>query len=186
MAKKKAAKRKLAKRKAAKTAKPIKGERCRAPGAKSISRANKRKRGPGKPKFEPTVADRQNVETLAGLGIRTDDIKYLVINPQTGKHIAQDTLLRHFSDELASGRPKAHAIIAQTLFNKAKGDGHQSVAAAIWFSKTQMGWREKVAVEVEAKSGVLVAPMSVSPEQWIAATAARAIGKLEPGAEEGS
>jgi len=180
--KKKAAKRKPAKRKAAKRKKTRKRP-------KSVSRAPKRK-GPrskgGKPMFVPTDDDRKRVETLAGLGIKIEDIRYMVENPRTGKPIDDDTLRRHFKAELSSGRPKAHAAISQSLFKKATGDGHQSVAAAIWWTKTQMGWREKVAVEVEAKSGVLVAPTSMSPEEWIAATAARAAGKKEPGTEESS
>jgi len=102
----------------------------------------KRKRGPGKPRFRPTVAERKQVETLAGLGIKRDDICLLVVNPTTGQPITAKTLSLHFEKELREGWVKADSMVAQSLFNKATGDGPASVTAAIWWTKARMGWSE--------------------------------------------
>ena len=146
-----------------------------------------KKKGPpskgGRPPFCPTPEQRRNVETLAGLGLRHQDIRLLVINPSTSKPIEEKTLRRRFAQELASGAPKAHAKVAQSLFQKAIGDGPQAVTAAIWFSKCRMGWREKQHVEVDVKSGVLVAPARMTPEEWIAQAQKANEGKVEPGTE---
>jgi len=142
----------------------------------------------GRPPFRPTDEQRRNVETLAGLGLRHQDIRLLVINPSTGKPIEEKTLRRRFAQELASGAPKANAKVAQSLFQKAIGNGPQAVTAAIWFSKCRMGWMEKQSVEVEVKAGVLVAPAGMSPEEWVAAVQADNKRAIEPGkkTEEGT
>jgi hypothetical protein len=177
MAKKKASKtaRKTAKRKSAK--------KQTAKHEPAVSRSHKSKGG--RPPFKPTDEQRTNVETLAGFGLKHDEIRQLVTNPTTGNPIDADTLARHFSAELARGGPKAAANIAKSLYLKAIGDGNQAVTAAIWYSKCRMGWRERVAVDVDVKSGVLLIPASASAEEWIKAAAARAVGKLEPGTEDG-
>ncbi len=151
----------------------------------AISRELKRKRGvTGKPPFEPTLEQRKNVETMAGLGLRQEEMCLLVINPRTERPIRLETLIRYFSDELARGAPLLHLSIAQSLVKKALGDGPQAVTAGIWVSKCRMGWKERLAVEVEVKSGVVVAPAAMTPNEWIAQAAARTENKPEPGTED--
>lgn len=171
------------KKTAKKTAKRKTTKKQSAKQSEKVSRLRKSKGG--KPLFKPTDEQRKHVETLAGLGLRHDEIRLLVENPTTGKAIDADTLARHFSIELARGGPKLAAQIAQSIARKALGDGNQAVTAAIWFSKCRMGWKERVAVDVDIKSGVLISPAGMSPEDWIKAAALRAIGKTEPGAEDG-
>lgn len=88
----------------------------------------------GRPAFEPTDAERKQVEALSGYGLPIDQIAVLV---RDGIHI--DTLRKHFADELVKGKAKANSGIGRTLFQKAM-DG--DTTAMIWWSKTQMRWAE--------------------------------------------
>jgi len=102
--------------------------------------------GAGRPAFEPTVAERKQVEALSGYGLPIDQIGSLV---RDGIHI--DTLRAHFSAELQSGKAKANAQVGKTLFSKVMaGD----TTAAIWWSKTQMRWAETQKHEVTGADGV--------------------------------
>jgi len=56
--------------------------------------------------------------------------------------IAPATLRKHYRTELSTGHIKANAQVAASLFRKACGDGPQAVAAAIFWCKTRMGWRD--------------------------------------------
>jgi len=139
----------------------------------------------GRPPFEPTPEDRKRVEAMAGL-IRHDQIALLVLNPHTGEPITTKTLRRHFTHELEAGVAKAHAAVAQSLFKRAtnpKG-GAGAVTAGIWYSKCQMGWKERQVVEVESKTGVLVPPPGITADDWIEAAKKRAAESTEPGAED--
>jgi len=101
--------------------------------------------GAGRPAFVPTESERKQVESLSGYGVPIDQICTLV---RDGINV--DTLRAHFDKELKAGKAKANAQIGQTLFQKAiKGD----TTAAIWWSKTQMKWRETTMHEVTGKDG---------------------------------
>jgi len=96
--------------------------------------------GAGRPAFEPTDAERKQVEALSGYGVPIEQIGYLV---RDGIHV--DTLRAHFRQELNSGKSKANAQVGKTLFSKAMaGD----TTAAIWWSKSQMRWTEVQKVEL--------------------------------------
>ena len=101
--------------------------------------------GAGRPAFEPTAAERKQVEALSGYGLPIEQIGALV---RDGIHI--DTLRAHFSFELVSGKSKANAQVGKTLFSKVMaGD----TTAAIWWSKTQMRWAETQKHEVTGADG---------------------------------
>lgn len=134
--------------------------------------------------FEPTKHDRARVEMMSGFGLRADEIALIVVNPHTDLPLDEKTLRRHFARELDVGPVKAHSMVAESLYKKAVGNGHAAVTAAIWFSKCRMGWRERVHVDVEVKSGVLVAPGALTPEEWIKVAAERSADAKEPGTEE--
>ena len=86
----------------------------------------------GRPPFEPTDKQRAQVEKLAGFGVPQDDIATIL-------GISAPTLRIHFRQSLDMGVAKANAKIGQTLFQQAmKGN----VAAAIFWAKARMGWRE--------------------------------------------
>lgn len=90
--------------------------------------------GAGRPAFEPTEAERKQVEAMSGYGLPHEHIAVLVRN---GIHI--DTLRSHFSEELVKGKAKANGQIGKTLFQKAMGG---DTTAMIWWTKTQMRWAE--------------------------------------------
>ena len=94
--------------------------------------------------FEPTEAERKQVEAMSGFGVPQDDIA-LVIG------IDKKTLTKHFRRELDTGAAKANARVSESLFKQAIGG---NVAAAIFWTKARMGWREKV--EAENKEGTTI------------------------------
>ena len=72
---------------------------------------------------------------MAACGVpEVDQAKVLAIDPKT--------LRKHYRDELDTGSIKASTRVAQSLYNKALGDGAQSVTAAIFWLKTRAGWKE--------------------------------------------
>jgi hypothetical protein len=106
--------------------------------------------GAGRPAFEPTPAERKQVEALSGYGLPIEQIAVLV---RDGIHI--DTLRAHFINELHSGKAKANAQVGKTLFQKVMaGD----TTAAIWWSKTQMRWKETQHHEHTSPDGTMSPP----------------------------
>ena len=177
MAKKKAAKRPA---KAATSGEPKKVvKRARKPAAKAAPKPM------GRPPFQPTEEQRRNVELLVGLGLRREEIRLLVRHPKTDEPIGARTLDRHFKNELDRGVAITHAKVAESLVRRAIDLQHpQGATCAIFYAKCRMGWKERVTIDVDVKSGVLVAPAQLSPEEWIAAAAAKAGKQIEPGTEK--
>lgn len=112
--------------------------------------------GAGQPPFQPTDAERKQVEAMSGFGVPFEQIAALV------RHgIDADTLKKAFAKELVAGKAKANSKVGQTLFQKVmEGD----TAAAIWWSKSQMRWKEVQAHEITGKDGapIQVATIDVS------------------------
>lgn len=98
--------------------------------AKADSDKPKQRRG-----YVPTPAERKQVEAMAGYGLNHEQIAKLVAGGMS-KH----TLQRHFADELVTGKAKANLQVGKSIYQRAV-DG--DVTAAIWWSKTQMGWSDK-------------------------------------------
>ena len=107
--------------------------------------------GAGRPQFEPTDAERKQVESFSGYGLTIDQIAVLV---RDGIHV--DTLRAHFVTELVSGKAKANGQVGKTLFQKAMGG---DTTAMIWWTKSQMRWSETVRQELTGKDG---APLEFS------------------------
>lgn len=96
----------------------------------------------GKPGTKPmvfTAAERQQVQNMAGFGVPQRDIATIL-------NIDVDTLVKHFRRELDLGVAKANSEVGQTLHQQALNG---NTAAAIFWSKARMGWRETVKVESE-------------------------------------
>jgi hypothetical protein len=112
--------------------------------------------GAGRPAFKPTDSERKQVEAMSGYGLPIEQIAVLV---RDGIHV--DTLRAHFSNELVSGKAKANSGVGRTLFQKAIGG---DTAAMIWWSKTQMRWKEVQQHEITGKDGapIQVATIDVS------------------------
>jgi len=92
-----------------------------------------------KPSFKPTDDERLLVEQMSAVGIPQDSIARVV---RTG--IDPTTLRKHFRHELDTAATKANAKVGGKLFNKIMGG---DTTAAIWWTKTRMGWKEKTEVE---------------------------------------
>jgi hypothetical protein len=90
--------------------------------------------GAGRMAFDPTDAERKQVEAMSGYGLPIEQIASLVRGG-----IDTDTLRKHFATELVAGKAKANSGVGRTLFQKAMGG---DTAAMIWWSKTQMKWKE--------------------------------------------
>lgn len=101
--------------------------------------------GAGRPAFEPTDAERKQVEAMSGYGLPIEQIAVLVRDG-----IDADTLRKHFAQELISGKAKANSGVGRTLFQKAMGG---DTAAMIWWSKTQMRWKEVQQHEITGADG---------------------------------
>jgi len=101
--------------------------------------------GAGQPPFQPTDAERKQVEAMSGYGLPIEQIAILVRGGIDG-----DTLRKHFATELVAGKAKANSGVGRTLFQKAMGG---DTAAMIWWSKTQMRWSETQRHEVSGADG---------------------------------
>ena len=99
----------------------------------------------GRPAFEPTDHERKQVEAMSGYGLPIEQIAILVRGG-----IDTDTLRKHFATELVAGKAKANSGVGRTLFQKAMGG---DTAAMIWWSKTQMKWKETQAHELTGADG---------------------------------
>jgi len=101
--------------------------------------------GAGRKPFEPTNHERKQVEAMSGYGVPIEQIAALVRDG-----IDTDTLRKHFAKELIAGKAKANAQVGKTLFQKVMaGD----TTAAIWWSKTQMRWKEVQQHELTGADG---------------------------------
>jgi hypothetical protein len=88
-----------------------------------------------KPPHEPSEKDRKTVESMASYGIPEDDIARVI-------GIARMTLRKWYSYELETGHIKANSMVAQSLYNKAMGNGQGAVTACIFWLKVRAGWVE--------------------------------------------
>ncbi|MEO0851974.1 MAG: hypothetical protein AAFY15_00520 [Cyanobacteria bacterium J06648_11] len=96
----------------------------------------------GRPKIPISDRDIQQIEVMAGLGMKLDDIA-LVLN------ISPTTLDRWLKDERVKmpykkGVAMAKLTVSKTLFDKAKGG---DMTAIIWFEKTRCGMSDRVQVD---------------------------------------
>ena len=113
--------------------------------------------GSGRKPFEPTAREREQVEAMAGYGVPHDQIACLV---RDGIH--HETLYKYFRKDLDQGKAKANAKIGQTLFQQAVNG---NTSAAIWWSKSQMGWRETNNMNHTSDDGTMTPKAEITDEQ---------------------
>lgn len=93
-----------------------------------------RQEGSGRKKFQPTPEELKLAQGLSGYGLTQEQIASLIRDG-----ISVDTLTKYFRAYLNKGKSTACAKIAKRAFDKAmEGDS----TMLIWWTKTQMGWRE--------------------------------------------
>lgn len=91
-----------------------------------------KKKAGGQNKHIPTAQNINDVSLMVKCGVQT---KYIAA--EIG--ISEPTLFVHYKDVMNKARATAHKNIGLSIYNKAlSGD----TAAQIWYSKTQMGWKE--------------------------------------------
>lgn len=111
----------------------------------------------GQKPHEPSEESHKLVRTLSGLGVPQDDICVLV-------GCTKPTLHKHYRESLDKGLAEANSQIAQTLFKQAIGG---NIAAAIFWAKARMGWREKQEFEITNITHVIRAPaLTPTVKDW--------------------
>lgn len=98
-----------------------------------------------KPSFVPTDEERKEVTKMSAVGIPQESICRVIRGG-----IDDKTLRKHFREELDTAATKANTGVAGTLYNQAMAG---NVTAAIWWSKTRMGWKETSVTELQGKDG---------------------------------
>lgn len=86
------------------------------------------------PKYKPTAEQRRQVKVMAGFGIPQADIANLI-------ECDTKTLRKHYRRELDIGATEANTRVVAALFTMATVD--KNPAAAIWWTKARMGWRDR-------------------------------------------
>jgi hypothetical protein len=86
-------------------------------------------------KFQPTEEQRRMVKTLAGYGVKHNQIAALLDLAST------TTLRKHFPEELRQGALEAKAQLLGTLFKMAVSGRHP--AMTMFWLKTRSNWSEK-------------------------------------------
>ena len=97
----------------------------------------------GRPRHQPTQADRDTAKRLSALGCPHEDIAIRL-------KISSDTLVKYYQVELDEGRIDANSAIAGTLFQQAKNG---NTAAAIFWLKTRARWKETDRHEITGADG---------------------------------
>jgi hypothetical protein len=98
-------------------------------------RLSKGKRGGGGVPFVPTDGEREQVQMMAGMGLRYDQIACLVRDG-----IGKGLLGRVFKRELKKGKARACLTVAKSLFHQATVE--KNFSAQCWWTKTQNEWKE--------------------------------------------
>jgi hypothetical protein len=106
----------------------------------------------GRPRWSPSEADREKIQTMAALGIQQEKIAAVF-------DISEKTLRAHCRVELDTGEALANAEVGRFLFDAATGretivnkDGERetrhigvtsaTITAAIFWMKTRAHWKE--------------------------------------------
>ena len=92
----------------------------------------------GRPRWQPSEQQKQQVTMLAAIGIQQSIISKLL-------GVSEPTLRRACRHELATGLARANGQIGAALFGAAMGG---NVAAIIFWMKTRAGWKETLTVEM--------------------------------------
>ena len=102
---------------------------------------------------EPTEETRAQVFALSSFGVKQDDIADFL-------GMSDDTLRKHYSEELRKAKVERNAEVAAFLFRSANGstsaDGasySDCLRAAMFWMKTQAGWRETAQVDHTSSDG---------------------------------
>lgn len=120
----------------------------------------------GRPPYKPTDEVRKIVRNMASVGIPHRQLAaYLGID--------RETLAKYFGDELEKGKIEASVKVLENLFRMATGSGREAAACAMFWAKTQCGFREIQRLEHSGPDGdpislaAVDAPPQETREQWL-------------------
>src|SRR5215470_18111655 len=111
----------------------------------------------GRPPFEPTAEQRQNVEIMVGIGITQLEICRMVRGPN-GRPINKRTLEKHFRKEIDTGAAQLRSQVGNFMISVIKGADpppgfkpitDEKVRGSLieLFAAAQLGWRKTVRTE---------------------------------------
>lgn len=83
---------------------------------------------------------------MSSIGIPEDRMVFAIINPKTNAPISGDTLRKYFRGELNQGLLEADLKAGMNLLKQTE----TSAAAAIFWAKCRLRWRERFTVEIPA------------------------------------
>lgn len=86
------------------------------------------------------------VKLMSAIGIPEDRMVHAIINPLSKKAISPVTLRKHFREELDQGLVQADIKAGSNLLKLTES----SAAAAIFWAKCRLRWKERVTVEFPA------------------------------------
>lgn len=84
------------------------------------------------------------VKLMSAIGIPEDRMVHAIINPTSNKGISPITLRKHFREELNQGLVQADIKAGANLLKLTES----SAAAAIFWAKCRLRWRERVQFEM--------------------------------------
>lgn len=114
--------------------------------------SNKKPHARGKPARLITDEQREQIETLAGLGVKQEDIASVMKIPLI-------TLRRRCAEEMTNGVIKANSNAVKSLYqNVISGN----VTAQIYWTKARMGWVDTNRTELVGKDGKDLIPAPVA------------------------
>lgn len=99
----------------------------------------KSKKSRGRPRHEPDEKARKQVETMAGLGLKADDIAKVI-------GVSRATLFKNYGEEIRLGSAKALVQVHQTAYEMAMSGNHANMT--MFWLKCRGGWRETNVVEI--------------------------------------
>ena len=107
-----------------------KQKKRRQPASKN---KKKERQARGRPSYKPSDKDRNQVETMVGLGLTADDVCNVM-------GFSRATLFKYFRDELAVGYSVAKTNVTQKAFEM-ETNGKTPAMTMFWL-KCRAGWRE--------------------------------------------
>jgi hypothetical protein len=119
----------------------------------------------GRPRWSPTQADREKIQTMAGLGIQREKIAAVF-------KVSEKTLRKHCKTELDTAEAVANYSVGRFLYDAANGmepylkeDGTRglryigvtsaTITAAIFWLKTRAHWKEMMLHSGNGPEGAL-------------------------------
>ncbi len=94
------------------------------------------------------------VKLMSAIGIPERKMVHAIINPETKNGITPVTLRKHFREELDQGLVQADITAGSNLLALTE----TSAAAAIFWAKCRLGWRERLSIDVPGMDGGEVSP----------------------------